>query len=575
MAKFRPFEQYRGLRKELYILTIGRMMTNLGSMIFPIFTLILNQKLGLNAQTIAIAMLVYSLVSIPMSLLGGKLADAFNKKYIIIFCDIISVIAFVYCFFAEINIVNIIIFAAASLFQSIEWPAYDALIADFTTSKDRERAYSLSYLGANLGLVLAPTLGGLLFNNYLNLAFLINGCSILLSTILIFFLVKNLSKEKDTSQAAEYEKDIKSNSIVYIFKNRVVLLFIIISILGSFIYAMYNYLMPLDLTANYGDQGSVIFGTISSVNCIVVVVFTSLITRFFKRIYDADKLYFGTGLEILGYLIFFLLIKNVVFCYVAIVIFTYGEIFNTLASSPFLTRRIPASHRGRVMAFSNVVVSLVSSGLQIAIGTVYDNPDLGRNFAWGIVFGAGAVTFVLITIVRILDRKDYPALYYRKVLNNGSVLCLKRTNLKDLNTYYQEFVMDESIYIDLNEMQEYVYSEEKVINYWNKIRSEKHRENFLIFLDNVPIGEISLRNIEYNNECNVSIHLRNDSVKNKGYGYLSETMIVDYAFNRLNLKKVKAESILKNERSQHVLEKVGFNEINRDNKFIYFEICRN
>ena len=168
MAKYRLFEQYRGLRKELYILTIGRMMTNLGSMVFPIFTLILNGKLGLNAQTIAIAMLIYSLVSLPITLLGGKLADKFNKKYIIVICDLVSVASFVYCFFAPINIPNIIIFAAASLFQSIEWPAYDALIADFTTSKDRERAYSLSYLGANLGLVLAPTLAGLLFNNYLN-----------------------------------------------------------------------------------------------------------------------------------------------------------------------------------------------------------------------------------------------------------------------------------------------------------------------------------------------------------------------------------------------------------------------
>ena len=123
MAKFRLFEQYRGLRKELYVLTIGRMMTNLGSMVFPIFTLILNQKLGLDAQTIAIAMLIYSVVALPVTLLGGKLADMLNKKHIIIVCDLVSVAAFVYCFFAPINITNIIIFAAASLFQSIEWPA--------------------------------------------------------------------------------------------------------------------------------------------------------------------------------------------------------------------------------------------------------------------------------------------------------------------------------------------------------------------------------------------------------------------------------------------------------------------
>ena len=577
MAKFRLFEQYRGLRKELYVLTIGRMMTNLGSMVFPIFTLILNQKLGLDAQTIAIAMLIYSVVALPVTLLGGKLADMLNKKHIIIVCDLVSVAAFVYCFFAPINITNIIIFAAASLFQSIEWPAYDALIADFTTSKDRERAYSLSYLGANLGLVLSPTIAGLLFNNYLNLAFLINGVSILLSTILIFFFIKNLEKEKDTSQAAEYEKDLdsKENTFKYIFKHRVILIYIIISVLGSFIYSMYNYLMPLDLSAEYGENGSVIFGTMSSVNCAVVVIFTGLITRLFRRVNDADKFYFGTGLEILGYAIFLLFISTTPLCYVAIVIFTYGEIFNTLASSPFLTRRIPASHRGRVLAISNVFVSLVASAIQIGLGSVYDNPDLGRNYAWGIVLGGGVLCLLLITVIRMLDRKDYPGLYYRQKLEDGSILSIRRTKLKELYVYYQEFEFDSDIFDNEEEMTKYEYSEEKVNNYWNKIHQEKHREDFIIYLDKTPIGEVSLKHIEYNVECELSIHMKNDNYKNKGYGFIAEKMMVDYAFNKLNAKKVRANTIIKNTRSQHVLEKVGFSKTDSDDKFIYYEISRN
>ena len=332
--------------------------------------------------------------------------------------------------------------------------------------------------------------------------------------------------------------------------------------------------MPLDLSAEYGENGSVIFGTMSSVNCIVVVVFTSLITRIFRRIHDADKFYFGTGLEILGYLIFLLAIRNTPFCYVAITIFTFGEIFNTLASSPFLTRRIPASHRGRVLAVTNVIVSLVASALQIGLGSVYDNPNLGRKYAWGIVILTGAIVLILITIIRILDRKDYPALYYRQKLGDGSILSIKRTKLKELYIYYQEFEIDSDIYTSEEEMTKYEYSTEKVDKYWEKIHKEKHREDFLIYLDKTPIGEISLKHVEYNVECELSIHMKNDNYKNKGYGYIAEKMIVDYAFNKLNVKKVKANSILKNTRSQHVLEKVGFNQVNSDENFLYYEICR-
>ncbi|MBQ2528503.1 MAG: MFS transporter, partial [Spirochaetales bacterium] len=156
------FSQYKGLRKELYILFIGRIMTNMGAMIWPMFTLILNRKLGLNATVIAACVVIFSLVNLPVSLIGGKLADKLNKKNIIVVCDLVSIASFIYCAIVPVTITSIAIFAVASLFQTIEWPSYDALVADFSTSGDRERAYSLSYLGTNLGLVLSPTLAGFL-----------------------------------------------------------------------------------------------------------------------------------------------------------------------------------------------------------------------------------------------------------------------------------------------------------------------------------------------------------------------------------------------------------------------------
>ena len=189
------FSQYRGLRRELYILFIGRIMTNLGSMIWPMLTLILTRKLGMNASEAAGLMLVFSFVAIPVSLIGGKLTDRLNKRNIILFCDVISVICYIVCGLLPLTLFSIVLIGLAALFQTVEWPAFDALVADFTLPKDRQRAYSLNYLGNNLGVMLAPTIGGLLFNNYLNVAFLINGLAIFGSTLLIFFLIRNTERE--------------------------------------------------------------------------------------------------------------------------------------------------------------------------------------------------------------------------------------------------------------------------------------------------------------------------------------------------------------------------------------------
>ena len=38
------FSQYRGLRKEVYILFFGRIVTNMGSMVWPMLTMILKDR---------------------------------------------------------------------------------------------------------------------------------------------------------------------------------------------------------------------------------------------------------------------------------------------------------------------------------------------------------------------------------------------------------------------------------------------------------------------------------------------------------------------------------------------------
>jgi len=408
------FNEYRGLRRELYILFIGRIMTGLGSMIWPMFTLILNQKLGLSAATIAACMMVYSVLAIPISLLGGKLADRYSKKRIIIVCDIVSILSFFYCACVPVTISSVVIFSVAGLFQSIEWPSYDSLVADFSTSKDRERAGSLNYFGANLGLVLSPTIGGFLFNHHLNLAFLINGVSIAFSTLMIALFVRNLEREVDDSAASVYEAELDDGQSLWAWLKgqREIMLFLIVSSLSAAVYSMYNYLMPLDLARVHGERGSVLFGTITSVNCIVVVVFTVIITRLFRRQRDTDKLITGEALILCGFLVFVTMIRLPAACYAAIIIFTFGEIFSTLSATPFLTRRTPASHRGRLIAIEGVLCTLVTSACQLVAGLFYDN--LSSTAAWGFIFLTGGIVILLQTVIRTFDRKDFPALYLQQ-----------------------------------------------------------------------------------------------------------------------------------------------------------------
>nr|WP_294443388.1 hypothetical protein [uncultured Blautia sp.] len=89
-----------------------------------------------------------------------------------------------------------------------------------TTYRDRERAYSLNYLSMNLGLVLAPTIGGMLFNDYLSLSFFINGLADISSTLMLLIFIKNVKiTDRDHKSMNEYEKG-ETGSIFKVFSER-------------------------------------------------------------------------------------------------------------------------------------------------------------------------------------------------------------------------------------------------------------------------------------------------------------------------------------------------------------------
>ena len=404
------FNQYRGLRREIYILCFGRIVTSLGSMIWPVMTMILSQKIGLSAAEISYFFVGSSIISLPANIVGGRLADRFNKKWIIVICDCVSVICFLVSAAIPLGIGTILLFVFGGIFQSMEYPSYDALFADLSTTKDRERAYSLDYLGNNLGLVLSPTIAGLLFKNYLWLSFLISGLSIAISTVLIAVLIKDVTPVEDNSEEAAYQEKKDGASIFAILReNPMIILYLICGTLYSSAYGQYTFIMPLDMAAVHGDAGAVIFGTVSSLNCITVVIFTPIITKLFVRMRDTGKMLMGRALVFAGYLIFLSILGYVPGYYLAMLIFTWGEIFDVLSSGPYVSTRIPASHRGRINGLMSVAYTAVTGGLDLVVGQLYDRA--GSSWTWFFILGVTLLSAAATIVLRSRDRKAYPKLY--------------------------------------------------------------------------------------------------------------------------------------------------------------------
>lgn len=401
------FSMYAGLRREIYILCFGRFVTAMGSLIWPMLTLILKSKLGFDAEQVALWFLLFGIMQIPFGLAGGKITDRFNKRNIILFFDTISVVLYIITALLPLSTGSLVIYFIGSLFQHMEWPAYDSMIAEMTSDKDRQKAYSLQYLSSNLGVVFAPTLGGLLFNNYLWLSFLICGLAVLSSTILIFlFIPKTLVKAKNTNT---YEKNEEGNIVHMLMGRKILIGYIVISCVAHMVYSQFNYLLPIQMDEMFFENGAKFFGMLTSVNGAVVIFFTPLLTQLTLKWNDLRRVRLGIIIQSLGICSYYFFHDQLIFYFLSMVGFTIGEVLHTLGNSPYISKRIPSSHRGRFVSINNIFINLSSTAGNTVVGKVIVLYTFREG--WILVFGVAVLLIMGLGLFSKLDKKRFGLLY--------------------------------------------------------------------------------------------------------------------------------------------------------------------
>ncbi len=408
--------QYSGLKKEIYVLFVGKLVTAMGSFVWPMLTFFLTTMLGLSDGMATMLMAVAMVLSLPAALWGGKLADRYSRKKLIILFDCATVSLYVLAAILPISFLTAFLIFIASLFQTIESPAYDALNSDFSTSKQREKAFSLSYLGFNLGFVVGASVAGILFKEHIRLAFLLNGAAILVSTLLIaaFVRMENAVQEDsaDSAVLTEYEKPVDDSlSILAVLRRTpVVLGVMIVGCFASMTGNIAGILLPLQLKEAMGADGASLYGYLSSLNGFVVILFTPILTMVLRRLTELPKAVLGLALFVAGILLFAR--GNVVwvlFC--AMFVYTLGEVVTVLGVNPYTSRRVPASHRGRVGGIFSVVHAVFSAATQFGISLMLTLSGSNYGMIWTVFALCGLAAAGLYCLLYPADRHTFPKLY--------------------------------------------------------------------------------------------------------------------------------------------------------------------
>ncbi|EHU9520974.1 MFS transporter [Vibrio vulnificus] len=355
------------------------MILGMGNFIIPFLVLLLTDKLGYSVTIAGMLAMTVTATYLVGGFLGGKLSDSFGHKRTMICGELFGAILLLFCgFFPENQLLVPGSLFCAYFFIGLALPASNALVADLSTSENRDAVMSLSYLTYNLGSAIGPVIAGYLFWSYTEWIFWGNGLAALFGVFIIYGLV-NQTQAKESISENESEKPV-DGSVWSVLASRPRLI-VFTFLCGLLWYALNQMTMasPLYLSSIFGDKGAVIFGQLMTYACIVVVVITPVLMKLTSEKTEVVSLAYAGLLFVVGYSLV-MVFPNIPVHFFAWFFLAAGEVLLLTKEGVYLANNSPSSHRGRIQGVLVTLRSVFVMPSFLLIGYMIDK--YGFNTTW-------------------------------------------------------------------------------------------------------------------------------------------------------------------------------------------------
>ncbi len=374
--------------------------------VFPFLTLYLTGRLGMTQEEAGFFIMMVSIAYIPANFIGGKIADTFGRKKLMVIAQVISGLLYIPCGFPGVGS-NIRWFLLASVFfDGMTDPARTAMMTDLTTPETRRPAFSLTYLGHNLGFAVGMVIAGFLFEKYTSWLFWGNAIAILAAISLVAVKVKETKPTREQVEASfgtgRQDEGHRGNIVQAILSRPNLIIFTVLTGLYGFVYAQHRFILPLQTKAFFGDRGAVIYGTLMTLNAVMVIFLSTPImtlTQHWKPINAVALagILFALGFGLIG------LAPSVLLIYITTAIWTLGEIVNATNEGTYVANHTPISHRARFQAFLPLLGGLGWTVSPPVVGAFTDR--FGLRNAWPFLGLIAAIASIAIYYLGVAEQK--------------------------------------------------------------------------------------------------------------------------------------------------------------------------
>lgn len=347
------FSLYQGLDASIYLLFVVRIINRFGDFVQLLLVLILTGKLGMDSHQAGFFISLTIIATMVGQLTAGFVADKLARKYVLVFCQLMVSACYLGCalliqgrFSSSVPYVILL----GSPFRGATAPITNAMVADFSDDKDRSRSFSLLYLGTNIGVAVGPIAAAFLYGYSIPLLFGGSALLLLISTLLLWAKLPLYRADAYTSTSEK----IPGGFLLALFKNKVLLLFLLFFALYNLTYQQNTFALPLQFTYLFGDElGAKHFGLLMTINALTVLVATPLITKMTVSWGQLKNMALAMLFYVVGYGAY-AFCTHLLFFLVATFIWTLGEILMATNANVFLNAFAPPRYRTRFNALVHV-----------------------------------------------------------------------------------------------------------------------------------------------------------------------------------------------------------------------------
>ncbi|CUB51270.1 MDR family MFS transporter [Bacillus cereus] len=359
------WRELREMDRNVWIRFIGETLNGIAMMmLMPFFALYLKDKVDSLLQ-VGVIMALSPIAASFGSIIGGRIADIYGRKPIMIFSMTSNALLMLGFLFIEGFIPYAILSIFLGLSNSLFHPAASAMVADVTAPEKRTEAYGLLRMGHNIGAAIGPIMGASVVMLSKNLVFIIASSTMLFYALLVFVLIQ----ETMPKSANKEEDNEKESGVVWkiVLRDKALMIYLLAGIIISMGFSQTEGMLPL----HFDNEMKDIFGTtnpypyLMALNGLLVVLFQFQISKWATdKPVGKTMLYgaclFGIGLFFIGWLPKWfggldtnatVILITLMFVYA---IYTLGEMIMSPVQMTFVANLAPEHLRGTYMGAASL-----------------------------------------------------------------------------------------------------------------------------------------------------------------------------------------------------------------------------